>query len=56
MIISLAIMGVILFVLILAGYFMIIKFLPVCPELEFIYFYFITMSLLSVAMMRMTLR
>lgn len=54
MIIPLAIMGVTLFMLILAGYFMIIKFSPVCPDTAYLVFYIITMSLLSLAMMRMT--
>lgn len=55
--IALGIMGVILFVLMLIGFYMIFKFMHDCPNwiFEFSIFYLITMSLLSVAMMRMTL-
>ena len=51
--IGLAIMGVIFFVLILIGFFMMVKISPDFLGLEFVVFYFITMSVLSVVMMSM---
>lgn len=55
--IALGIMGVILFALILGGFFTMLKFMHDCPNwiFESSIFYLITMSLLSVAMMRMML-
>lgn len=55
--IALGIMGVILFALILGGFFIMLKFMHDCPNwiFESSIFYLITMSLLSMAMMRMTL-
>ena len=53
--IALAVMGVTLLALIMVGFFMIINSQSDYFNIEFLVFYFIIMSLLSVVMMKMTL-
>ena len=53
--IALAVMGVTLLALIMVGFFMIINSQIDYFNIEFLVFYFILMSLLSVVMMRMIL-
>ena len=53
--IALAVMGATLLALIMVGFFMIINSQSDYFNIEFLVFYFIIMSLLSVVMMKMTL-